>query len=99
MRHFFQIEDFEKTVLLYALYKLRMISGKTIIFVNSVNKGYKLRIFLGQFGISTCILNSELPAAARCNIIEHFNAGKYDTIIATDETTVQYKKKHSEGDE
>lgn len=84
----FQIEEFEKGVLLYALYRLHMIAGKTIIFVNSVNKGYKLRMFLGQFGIASCILNCELPGNSRCDIIEQFNAGRYDTIIATDETSL-----------
>lgn len=83
-----KIEEFEKGVLLYALYRLNMIAGKTIIFVNSVNKGYKLRMFLGQFGIASCILNCELPGNSRCDIIEQFNAGRYDTIIATDETSL-----------
>uniref|UniRef100_A0A2P2HZF4 RNA helicase n=1 Tax=Hirondellea gigas TaxID=1518452 RepID=A0A2P2HZF4_9CRUS len=88
-----KLEEFEKGVLLYALYRLRMMTGKTIIFVNSVNKGYKLRMFLGQFGIASCILNCELPSASRCDIIEQFNAGRYDTIIATDETSLEKQSK------
>lgn len=34
-------EEMEKATILYALLKLRLIRGKTIIFVNTVDKCYK----------------------------------------------------------
>lgn len=38
-----------------------------------------------QFGIHTCVLNSELPASCRCHTICQFNDNIYDIIIASDE--------------
>ena len=37
-----KIEEEEKFVLIYALFKLRLIQGKTIIFVNNVDRCYKV---------------------------------------------------------
>jgi len=93
-----KLEPFQKAVFLYAMYKLRRLTGKSIIFVNQHFAAYKLRMFLGQMGLSTCLLNSELPTASRCHIIEEFNAGKYDMIIATDAPDQFSKKSSSEQD-
>ncbi|KAF7405014.1 putative ATP-dependent RNA helicase DDX56 isoform X2 [Vespula maculifrons] len=78
-------EENDKAAILYALLKLHLIRGKTIIFVNTVDRCYKLKLFLEQFGIPTCVLNSELPAVSRCRAITQFNCGTYDIIIASDE--------------
>lgn len=45
----------------------------------------RVRLFLEQFGIRSCVLNSELPANIRIHIISQFNKGSYDIIIASDE--------------
>ncbi|ESP00430.1 hypothetical protein LOTGIDRAFT_173162 [Lottia gigantea] len=79
-------EHRDKFALLCALLKLRLIRGKSILFVNSVNKCYKLKLFLEQFGVPTCVLNSELPIKSRCHIVSQFNEGLYDYIIASDES-------------
>lgn len=62
--------------------------GKSIIFVNTVDRCYKLKLFLEQFGIPTCVLNSELPAFSRCRAVTQFNSGTYDIIIASDEKSL-----------
>jgi len=80
-----QCEEEDKFVLIYTLFKLKLISGKTILFVNSVDKCYRLKLFLDQFGIRACVLNSELPANCRCHIVSQFNEGLYDIVIAADE--------------
>jgi len=80
-----QCEEEDKFVLMYTLFKLKLISGKTILFVNSVDKCYRLKLFLDQFGIHACVLNSELPANCRCHIVSQFNEGLYDIVIAADE--------------
>lgn len=80
-------EEEEKYVLINALFKLKLIRGRTIIFTNDVDKCYRLKLFLEQFGIKTCILNPELPVASRCHVVDLFNQGKYQTIIASDEKT------------
>ncbi|KAG8441016.1 hypothetical protein GDO86_006669 [Hymenochirus boettgeri] len=80
-----QCEEEDKFLLLYTLLKLSLIRGKTIIFVNEVEKSYRLKLFLEQFSIPACVLNSELPVQSRCHIISQFNQGFYDYIIASDE--------------
>ncbi|KAI1299324.1 putative ATP-dependent RNA helicase DDX56 [Halotydeus destructor] len=79
------VEEEDKFVVLSALFKLKLIRGRTIIFVKSVDRCYKLKLFLEQFGIRACILNSELPVTSRCHVVSQFNAGTYDIIIASDE--------------
>lgn len=82
-------EEFDKATILYALLKLHLIRGKTIIFVNSVDKCYKLKLFLEQFKIPVCVLNSELPATIRCHSVYQFNQGLYDIIVASDEKAIE----------
>ncbi|XP_063167389.1 probable ATP-dependent RNA helicase DDX56 isoform X1 [Candoia aspera] len=84
----FQIQcetEEDKFLLLYALLKLSLVPGKVLLFVNRIDRCYRLRLFLEQFGIAACVLNSELPAQSRCHIISQFNRGFYRYIIATDE--------------
>lgn len=80
-----KIDEEDKFVLIYALFKLKLIHGKSIIFVNNVDRCYKIKLFLEQFQIPVCVLNSELPVASRCHIVEQFNKGIYEAIVASDE--------------
>ncbi|KAJ2158244.1 ATP-dependent DNA/RNA helicase [Coemansia sp. RSA 552] len=75
----------EKFLLTYVILKLRLINGKCILFVNDIDRCYRLKLFLEQFAIRACVLNSELPLNSRYHIVEEFNRGVYDYIIATDE--------------
>ncbi|XP_077353515.1 putative ATP-dependent RNA helicase DDX56 [Festucalex cinctus] len=81
-------EEEDKFLLIYTLLKLRLVQGKTLIFVASVERCYRLKLFLEQFSIPACVLNSELPVQSRCHIITQFNQGFYDYIIATDERSL-----------
>ncbi|EDV22728.1 uncharacterized protein TRIADDRAFT_58595 [Trichoplax adhaerens] len=47
-----------------------------------------LKLYLEQFSIKCCVLNSELPQNSRSHIIDEFNRGIYDIIIASDETVL-----------
>ncbi|XP_073730705.1 probable ATP-dependent RNA helicase DDX56 [Misgurnus anguillicaudatus] len=78
-------EEEDKFLLIYTLLKLGLVRGKTLIFVSAVERCYRLKLFLEQFSIPACVLNSELPVHSRCHIISQFNQGFYDYIIATDE--------------
>ncbi|XP_053684144.1 probable ATP-dependent RNA helicase DDX56 isoform X2 [Sabethes cyaneus] len=78
-------EELDKAAVLYTLFKLQLIKGKSIIFVNSIDRCYRLKLFLEQFAIRACILNSELPVNVRCHTVNQFNQGLYDIIIASDE--------------
>ncbi|XP_053195798.1 probable ATP-dependent RNA helicase DDX56 [Scomber japonicus] len=81
-------EEEDKFLLIYTLLKLRLVQGKTLVFVGAVDRSYRLKLFLEQFSIPACVLNSELPVHSRCHIITQFNQGFYDYIIATDEQSL-----------
>ena len=85
-------EEEDKFVLIYTLLKLKLIQGKTIVFVNTVDRCYRLKLFLEQFGITACVLNSELPVNSRCHIVNQFNDGLYNVLVAADETALSDPK-------
>lgn len=78
----------EKFLLIYVIFKLKLIKGKSIIFVSDVDRCYRLKLYFEQFGIRSCILNSELPVNSRIHVVEEFNKNVYDIIIACDENEV-----------
>lgn len=78
----------EKFLILFAVFKLKLLQGKCIVFVGDVDRCYRLKLFLEQFGIKSCVLNSELPVNCRIHVVEEFNKNVYDVIIATDEHEV-----------
>ncbi|KAL9062434.1 MAG: hypothetical protein Q9157_008926 [Trypethelium eluteriae] len=78
----------DKFLLAYAIFKLKLIRGKCIIFVADIDRCYRLKLFLEQFGVKSCVLNSELPVNSRIHVIEEFNRNIYDIIIASDEHEV-----------
>src|SRR5258708_33285093 len=55
----------DKFLLVYVLLKLKLIKGKCILFVNELDRCYRLKLFLEQFSIKSCVLNSELPLNSR----------------------------------
>jgi ATP-dependent RNA helicase DDX56/DBP9 len=88
-QYYTECSEEEKYLLMLFMLKLRVHpfgSKKSIIFVNSIEKCYQLKLFLEQFGIKSCALNSELPVKSRYHIVQEFNRGVYDYIIATDES-------------
>jgi ATP-dependent RNA helicase DDX56/DBP9 len=92
----------EKFLLVYAIFMLKLIKGKTIIFVGDIDRSYRLKLFLEQFGIKSTVLNSELPVASRLHIVEQFNKNLYEILIASDENEVlgnEGRKKRGSKDE
>lgn len=77
--------EVDKFLLTYVILKVKLIKGKCILFVNDVDRSYRLKLFLEQFSIKSCVLNSELPLNSRYHVVQEFNKGVYDYIIATDE--------------
>lgn len=98
VQYYARTTEFDKFLLTYVIYKLNLIKGKSLIFVNSIERGYRLKLFLEQFGIRCCILNSELPVNSRLHIVEEFNKNVYSLLIATDETS-DFAVEEDEGDE
>ena len=70
------------------IFKLKLIKGKCIIFVGDIDRCYRLKLFFEQFGIKSCVLNSELPVNSRIHVVEEFNKNIYDIIIASDDHEV-----------
>ena len=94
----------EKFLLIYVIFKLKLIKGKCIVFVADIDRCYRLKLFFEQFGIKSCVLNSELPINSRIHVVEEFNKNVYDIIIASDEHEVldvreEHRSKKPKNDE
>jgi ATP-dependent RNA helicase DDX56/DBP9 len=57
--------EVDKFLLIYVILKLKLVKGKCLIFVNDVDRGYRVKLFLEQFSIKSCVLNAELPLNTR----------------------------------
>lgn len=86
LQYYVKTSEYDKFLLIYVILKLNLIKGKILIFVNNLDRGYKLKLFLQNFGLKSCILNSELPVNSRLHILEEFNKNVYNLLIATDES-------------
>ena len=56
--------------------------------MEDIDRCYRLKLYLEQFGVRSCVLNSELPVNSRIHVVDEFNKGVYDIIIASDEHEV-----------
>ncbi|XP_015067075.1 DEAD-box ATP-dependent RNA helicase 16 [Solanum pennellii] len=83
----------DKLVHVLALLKLELVQKKVLIFTNSIDMSFRLKLFFEQFGIKSAVLNAELPQSSRLHILEEFNAGLFDYLIATDESQSEGKEK------
>lgn len=63
-----QCSEVDKFLLTYVILKLKLVKGKCILFVNDVDRCYRLKLFLEQFSIKSCVLNSELPLNSRWEV-------------------------------
>ncbi|MCD7453770.1 DEAD-box ATP-dependent RNA helicase 16 [Datura stramonium] len=82
----------DKLVHILALLKLELVQKKVLIFTNSIDMSFRLKLFFEQFGIKSAVLNAELPQSSRLHILEEFNAGLFDYLIATDESRSEGKE-------
>ena len=89
----------EKFLLLYVIFKLKLVKGKSIVFVGDIDRCYRVRLFLEQFGIRACVLNSELPVNSRLHIVQEFNKNVYEILIATDENEVLGDEPDDDGED
>lgn len=86
----------EKLVHILALLHLELVQKKVLIFTNTINMSYRLKLFLEKFGIKSAVLNAELPQNSRQHILEAFNAGLFDYLIATDDCQTKEKEQVNE---
>ena len=65
-----------------ALLRLGLCKRKSLVFVKDPDEAVRLRLFLDKFGVPCCALHAELPANSRAHILQEFNRGIYDYMIA-----------------
>ncbi|KAM7520372.1 hypothetical protein LguiB_019334 [Lonicera macranthoides] len=82
----------DKRIHILALLKLELVQKKVLIFTNTIDMSYWLKLFFEQFGIKSAVLNAELPQNSRLHILEEFNAGLFDYLIATDDSHTRDKE-------
>lgn len=82
----------DKLLYTLSLLKLELVLKKVLIFTNTIDMGFRLRLFLEKFGIKSAVLNAELPQNSRLHILEEFNAGLFDYLIATDDSEAKEKE-------
>eukprot|EP00392_Amoebophrya_sp_AT5.2_P000882 g884.t1 len=75
----------DRFLVLYAFLRLKIVSGKILIFVKNLENAYRLKLFLDKFAIPCAVLNHELSFEARQNVIQSFNQGIVNLCIATDD--------------
>ncbi|GLC37850.1 hypothetical protein PLESTB_001483000 [Pleodorina starrii] len=86
IQHFYmQCPRPDKLLHVLALLRLGLVRKKALLFVNSVEEGVRLRLFLEAFGVRPALLNAELPLNSRSHILASFNKGLFDYLIATDD--------------
>ena len=64
-QYYVECGEDDKFLLIYVILKLKLLKGKCIVFVNGVDRCYRVKLFLEQFGIRSCVLNAELPLNSR----------------------------------
>ena len=75
----------ERLLRLLTLLKYGLVQRKILIFVNSPDTGMRARLFLDAFGIRCSELHSAMPINTRNHILQQFNRGIFDYLIATDD--------------
>ncbi|CAG9461604.1 unnamed protein product [Pedinophyceae sp. YPF-701] len=82
----FRVTCEESDRLLYCMTLLRMgiVRRKVLVFVNTTDAAYRLRLFLDAFGVKSAVLDRSMPLNSRHHILQQFNRGLVDHVIATD---------------
>ena len=75
----------DKLLTCMSLLRLGVCRRKTLVFVKDPDAAVRLRLFLDKFGVPCCALHAELPANSRAHILQEFNRGVYDYMIAAAE--------------
>jgi ATP-dependent RNA helicase DDX56/DBP9 len=72
--------------LLYSLFRLNVLQGKSLIFVDDEDHTYKLQHFLEQLSIATVVYDASLPLNVRLDVLKRFQRNSSGTMIVTDAT-------------
>lgn len=74
----------DRYIIVYTLLKLGLITGKIMIYTNTVEAGYKLKLFLEEFSIRSLLLNYEHPKSTRHLMVTNFVNRQIDVLIVID---------------
>ena len=75
----------ERLLRLLTLLKFGLVQNKVLVFVNSADSGMRTRLFLDAFGIRCSEIHAEMPLNTRNHVLQQFNRGLFDYLIATDD--------------
>lgn len=85
----------EKLLYLLTLLKLSLVEKKVLIFVNTVDQGMRVRLFLDAFGIRAPMIAGHQPMNTRHHMLQQFNKGLFDYLIASDDGMIKSSKETS----
>ncbi|CCW66090.1 unnamed protein product [Phytomonas sp. Hart1] len=86
-------DECHRHTLLFALYRMALIKGKTLIFVEEDEDTYRLQSFLEQLGVATLVYDAALPVNVRLDTLRKFQIGsKVSTLVCTDSTLESAEK-------
>ena len=60
----------DRMLVVLALLRLGLLKKRVLLFVNGIDAGFRLRLFLESFGVRAAVLNSELPVNSRHHILQ-----------------------------
>ncbi|KAJ7952714.1 DEAD-box ATP-dependent RNA helicase [Quillaja saponaria] len=78
----------DKLLYILALLKLELVQKKALIFTNTIDLSFRVKLFLEK----AAVLNAELPQNSCLHILEEFNVGLFDYLIATDDSQTMEKE-------
>lgn len=79
-------DDCHAHTILFSLFRLNLVQGKTLLFVDEEPETYMVQHFLEQLGIASVVYDTSLPVNVRLDMIRRFQKGDVATLICTDRT-------------
>jgi len=67
--------DADKFLMIFALKKLALVSGKLAIYANDVMQAYKLKFFFNRFHMKAFVLSPDMAKQQIASIIHFFSIG------------------------
>lgn len=74
----------DRLLTVLALLRLNLVKKKVLLFTNSPESAYRVRLLLEAFGTRAGTLVATLPLESRHNAIDQFNAGAFDVLVASE---------------
>lgn len=89
--------DSHRLLSVLTLLRLGLVNKKTLLFVNSPDMAYRVRLLLEAFGTRAGTLVATLPLASRHRAIEQFNVSAYDVLVAAEASASAAGREAGEG--